>query len=54
MSLKYWRQHVSQKEMAFEFGVGETIAHGWIVSLTLPYPCVKMRPIINDGGVALP
>jgi len=31
MSLKYWRQYVTQKELSFEFGVGETTAHDWIV-----------------------
>ena len=31
MSLKYWRQYVTQRELAFEFEVGETTAHDWIV-----------------------
>ena len=31
MSLKYWRQYVTQKELAFEFGVGEATAHATIV-----------------------
>jgi transposase len=31
MALKYWRQYVTQKELAFEFEVGETTAHDWIV-----------------------
>lgn len=31
MSLKYWRQYVTQKELAFEFGVGEATVHDWIV-----------------------
>jgi hypothetical protein len=31
MSLKYWRQYVTQKELAFEFEVGETTVHDTIV-----------------------
>ena len=31
MSLKYWRQYVTQKELAFEFEVGEATAHDTIV-----------------------
>lgn len=31
MSLKYWRQYVTQKELAFEFEVGEATAHDYIV-----------------------
>jgi hypothetical protein len=31
MSLKYWRQYVTQKELAFEFEVGEATAHDVIV-----------------------
>jgi len=31
MSLKYWRQYVTQKELAFEFEVGESTVHDWIV-----------------------
>jgi hypothetical protein len=31
MSLKYWRQYVTQKELSFEFGVGEATVHDWIV-----------------------
>jgi hypothetical protein len=31
MSLKYWRQYVTQKELAFEFEVGEATVHGVIV-----------------------
>jgi hypothetical protein len=27
MSLKYWRQYITQKELAFEFCVGEATAH---------------------------
>ena len=27
MSLKYWRQYIAQKELAFEFEVGEATAH---------------------------
>ena len=31
MSLKYWRQYVTQKELGFEFGVGEATVRDWIV-----------------------
>jgi hypothetical protein len=31
MALKYWRQYVTQKELAFEFEVGEATAHDTIV-----------------------
>jgi len=31
LSLKYWRQYVTQKELAFEFEVGEATAHDMIV-----------------------
>jgi len=31
MSLKYWRQYITQKELAFEFGVGEATVHDRIV-----------------------
>jgi len=31
MSLKYWRQKVTQKELAFEFEVGEATVHDTIV-----------------------
>jgi len=31
LSLKYWRQYVTQKELAFEFEVGEATAHDTIV-----------------------
>jgi len=30
MALKYWRQYITQKELAFEFGVGEATVHDWI------------------------
>ena len=31
MSLKYWRQYVTQKELAYEFEVGEATTHDIIV-----------------------
>jgi len=31
LSLKYWRQYVTQKELAYEFDVGEATAHAVIV-----------------------
>jgi len=30
LSLKYWRQYVTQKELAFEFKVGEATVHAVI------------------------
>jgi len=31
MTLRYLRQYITQKELAFEFGVGEATVHDWIV-----------------------
>jgi len=31
LSLKYWRQYITQKELAFEFEVGEATVHAVIV-----------------------
>jgi transposase len=31
MALTYWRQYVTQKELAFEFEIGEATVHDWIV-----------------------
>ena len=31
MSLKYWRQYITQKELAFEFEIGEATVHDTIV-----------------------
>lgn len=31
MSLKYWRQYVTQKELSYEFEVGEATTHDTIV-----------------------
>lgn len=31
MSIKYWRQYVTQKELAFEFEIGEATVHDTIV-----------------------
>ena len=33
MALKYWRQYLTQKELAFEFGVWEATAHDVIVRI---------------------
>ena len=46
MSLKYWRQYVTQKEPAFEFGVGEATAHDWIVWTE--------DTLVRDGAFSLP
>jgi hypothetical protein len=45
LSLKYWRQYVTQKELAFEFEVGETTAHDVIV-------WVK-NTLVNSGKFSL-
>jgi hypothetical protein len=31
MSLKYWRQYITQKELSYEFEVGEATTHDTIV-----------------------
>ena len=31
MSLKYWRQYVTQKELGYEFEIGEATTHDYIV-----------------------
>jgi len=31
LAVKYWRQYVTQKELAFEFEIGETTAHDIII-----------------------
>jgi transposase len=31
MALAYWRQYITQKELAFEFEIGEATVHDWIV-----------------------
>ena len=46
LSLKYWRQYVTQKELAFEFEVGEATTHDIIVWVE--------DTLINDGAFSLP
>jgi len=46
MALKYWRQYVTQKELAFEFEVGESTAHDWIVWVE--------DALVADGRFSLP
>ena len=46
MSLKYWRQYVTQKELAFEFEVGEATAHDVIVWVE--------NTLVNSGEFSLP
>ena len=46
LSLKYWRQYVTQKELAFEFEVGETTAHDVIVWVE--------DTLVNSGKFSLP
>jgi hypothetical protein len=46
LALKYWRQYVTQKELAFEFGVGEATAHDTIVWVE--------DTLIRSGKFALP
>jgi hypothetical protein len=46
MSLKYWRQYVTQKELAFEFEVGEATAHDVIVWVE--------NTLVNSGKFSLP
>ena len=46
MSLKYWRQYVTQKELAFEFEVGEATAHDVIVWVE--------NTLVKSGKFSLP
>ena len=46
MALKYWRQYPTQKELAFEFGVGEATAHDAIVRVE--------NALIKSGKFGLP
>ena len=46
MALKYWRQYPTQKELAFEFGVGEATAHDAIVRVE--------NALIKSGKFSLP
>lgn len=61
MSLKYWRQYVTQKELAFEFEVGEATVHDYIIwventlvkSVTFSLPGKKVLYEDNDIEVVL-
>jgi len=46
MSLKYWRQYITQKELAFEFEVGEATAHDTIIWVE--------NTLIKSGKFSLP
>ena len=46
MSLKYWRQYVTQKELAFEFEVGEATTHDVIVWVE--------NTLVKSGKFSLP
>ena len=46
LSLKYWRQYVTQKELAFEFEVGEATAHDTIVWVE--------NTLVKSGKFSLP
>jgi len=46
LSLKYWRQYVTQKELAYEFEVGEATAHDVIVWVE--------NTLIKSGKFSLP
>jgi len=46
LTLKYWRQYVTQKELAFEFEVGEATAHDVIVWVE--------NTLIKSGKFSLP
>ena len=51
MSLKYWRQYVTQKELAYEFEVGEATAHDTII--WVENTLVKSRKFSLPGKKAL-
>jgi hypothetical protein len=46
MSLKYWRQYVTQKEPAFEFEAGEATVHDTIVWVE--------NTLVKSGTFSLP
>jgi hypothetical protein len=46
MSLKYWRQYVTQKELAYEFEVGEATTHDVIVWVE--------NTLVQSGRFSLP
>ena len=46
MSLKYWRQYITQKELAFEFCIGEATAHDIIVWVE--------NTLVKSGKFSLP
>ena len=46
MSLKYWRQYITQKELAYEFEVGEATAHDTIVWVE--------NTLVKSGKFSLP
>ena len=46
MSLKYWRQYVTQKELSFEFEVGEATVHDVIVWVE--------NTLVKSGRFSLP
>ena len=46
MSLKYWRQYITQKELAFEFEVGEATTHDTIVWVE--------NTLVKSGKFSLP
>ena len=46
MSLKYWRQYVTQKELSYEFEVGEATVHDTIVWVE--------NTLIKSGKFSLP
>jgi hypothetical protein len=46
LSLKYWRQYVTQKELAFEFEVGEATAHDVIIWVE--------NTLVKSGKFSLP
>jgi hypothetical protein len=46
MSLKYWRQYVTQKELSFEFEAGEATVHDTIVWVE--------NTLVKSGAFSLP
>ncbi len=46
MSLKYWRQYVTQKELSYEFEVGEATTHDTIVWVE--------NTLVKSGKFSLP
>jgi hypothetical protein len=59
MSLKYWRQYVTQKELAYEFEVSEATAHGvivWVEDTLIKSGKFRLpgkKALLEDNGIEI-